>query len=101
MKKTIIFTAAALATLSAYAEKKPSTTDTLVVTTSPQMHCNSCETKIKQNIRFVKGTKKISTSVPDQTVTIVYDNRKCKYEDYVEAFEKIGYDIKKAEKKEE
>lgn len=32
-------------------------TDTLVVTTQPQMHCENCEKKIKSNIRFVKGTK--------------------------------------------
>ena len=70
-------------------------TDTLVVTTQPQMHCQNCEKKIKSNIRFVKGTKRIDTSVDDQKVTIVYDGRKAKYNDYVEAFKKIGYEIKK------
>ena len=70
-------------------------TDTLVVTTQPKMHCQNCEKKIKSNIRFVKGTKKIATSVDDQKVTIVYDGRKAKYNDYVEAFKKIGYEIKK------
>lgn len=69
--------------------------DTLVVTTQPQMHCQNCEKKIKSNIRFVKGTKKIATSVKDQKVTIVYDARKAKYADFVEAFKKIGYEIKK------
>lgn len=69
--------------------------DTLVVTTHPQMHCENCEKKIKSNIRFVKGTKKIATSVKDQKVTIVYDARKAKYADFVEAFKKIGYEIKK------
>ena len=69
--------------------------DTLVVTTQPQMHCQGCENKIKSNIRFVKGTKKIDTSVEDQKVTIVYDCKKAKYDDYVEAFKKIGYEIKK------
>ena len=69
--------------------------DTLVVTTQPQMHCENCEKKIKSNIRFVKGTKKIATSVDAQKVTIVYDGRKAKYNDYVEAFKKIGYEIKK------
>ena len=69
--------------------------DTLVVTIQPQMHCQNCEKKIKSNIRFVKGTKKIETSVEDQKVTIVYDNKKAKYDDYVAAFKKIGYEIKK------
>ena len=35
------------------------TADTLTVTTQPQMHFENCEKKIKINIRFVKGTKKI------------------------------------------
>ena len=69
--------------------------DTLTVTTQPQMHCANCEKKIKSNIRFVKGTKKIETSVDDQKVTIVYDARKAKYDDFVEAFKKIVYEIKK------
>jgi len=47
-------------TLSA---KNDITVDTLQVTTTPQMHCSSCENKIKNNIRFVKGVKKIETSV--------------------------------------
>ena len=47
-------------------------TDTLVVTTQPQMHCQNCEKKIKSNIRFVKGTKKIATS----TTTMLRLSRK-------------------------
>lgn len=73
--------------------------DTIVVTPTPQMHCQNCENKIKKNIRFVKGTKKIDTSVPDQTVRIVFDPSKSSYEDFVAAFKKIGYEIKKADKK--
>lgn len=68
--------------------------DTLVVTTQPQMHCQNCEKKIKSNIRFVKGTKKIDTSVDEQKVTIVYDSKKADYDDFVVAFRKIGYEIK-------
>lgn len=70
-------------------------TDTLVVTTQPQMHCQNCEKKIKSNIRFVKGTKKIDTSVDEQKVTIVYDSKKADYDDFVAAFRKIGYEIKR------
>ena len=69
--------------------------DTLVVTTNPQMHCENCEKKIKSNIRFVKGTKKIDTSVKAQKVTIIYDSKKASYKDFVGAFKKIGYEIKK------
>ena len=66
-------------------------TDTLCVTTLPEMHCSGCENKIKGNIRFVKGVKNIITSVPDQTVTIVFDPRKTNYETIAAAFKKIGY----------
>ena len=67
--------------------------DTLRVPTTPQMRCEKCANKIKTNIRFVKGVKKIDTSVSDQQVTIVYDKSKSNYEDFVAAFKKIGYNI--------
>lgn len=73
--------------------------DTLRVTTNPQMHCANCENKIKQHVRFVKGVKKIETSVPDQCVTIVYDPAKAKAEDFTAAFRKIGYEIAPKKKK--
>ena len=80
---------------SALSVSAAETNDTLVVTTTPQMHCEGCENKIKKNIRFVKGTKKIETSVPNQEVTIIYNNEKTTYQDYEKAFKKIGYTIKK------
>ena len=46
---------------------------TVVFTTTPQMHCEACENKIKSNLRFEKGIKAIETSVPDQTVKVKYD----------------------------
>jgi copper chaperone CopZ len=70
---------------------------TLVVTTEPQMHCASCENKIKGNMRFEKGVKSIDCNIPDQRVTITYDADKNKPE-------KFGYkatQVKKDEKKEE
>ena len=92
MKKYLLM-ACMLATAGNMIAKAPA--DTLTVTTLPQMHCQKCENKIKSNIRFVKGTKKIETSVDDKRVTIIYDGKKAKYEDYVAAFRKIGYEIKK------
>lgn len=95
MKKTISTVLLAMCALCAFAQTKA---DTLVVTTTPQMHCQGCEQKIKRNIRFVKGTKKIETSLAKQSVTIIYDGRKATYKDFVAAFKKIGYDIKKTSK---
>lgn len=65
---------------------------TLVVTTTPQMHCENCENKIKGNLRFEKGVKKIETSIPNQTVTIEYDADKTSAEKLIEAFMKFGYE---------
>lgn len=94
MKK--VFTVALLALMTASMMAGNETkNDTLVVTTTPVMHCAKCENRIKQNVRFVKGVKKIETSVPNQTVTVVYDKKKATYEDFVAAFKKIGFEIKK------
>lgn len=95
MKRFPILAILACAPLMASAQKSAPKADTLVVTTTPQMHCANCEKKIKQNIRFVKGTRKIQTSVPRQGVTIVYDPAKATLADYVKAFGKIGYEIKR------
>ena len=94
MKKTILISAlVALTSLCAPAAKNTAKTDTLRVTTTPQMHCSGCENRIKQNIRFVKGVKKIETSVEKQTVTIIYDKTKSTPAYFTAAFKKIGYTI--------
>lgn len=92
MKKNLLVAVMLVLAGNTFANTKA---DTLVVTTNPQMHCENCEKKIKSNIRFVKGTKKIDTSVKEQKVTIIYDSKKASYKDFVSAFKKIGYEIKK------
>ena len=69
---------------------------TVVLTTTPQMHCESCEEKIKGNLRFEKGIKSVETNVEEQSVTIQYDADKTSEEKLMKAFGKFGY---KAEKK--
>ena len=64
---------------------------TLVVTTQPQMHCESCENKIKGNLRFEKGVKQIECNIDEQRVTITYDADKTKPEVIIQSFEKFGY----------
>lgn len=91
MKRIILSAMLGAIALTASAETK---NDTIMVTTDPIMHCEGCENKIKKNIRFVKGTKKIETSVPEQKVTIIYDKKKSGYADFEKAFRKIGYEIK-------
>ena len=75
---------------------------TLVVTTQPQMHCESCEKKIKGNLRFEKGIKTIETDVENQRVTITYDADKTTSEKIIQSFDKFGYkasEVKSEDKK--
>ena len=88
MKKLILLTAMLLTLTVGFAKD----IKTVVMTTTPQMHCESCENKIKGNLRFEKGVKKIETSIPDQTVTIEYDADKTSVEKLIEAFKKFGYE---------
>ncbi len=64
---------------------------TVVFTTTPQMHCEGCENKIKSNLRFEKGIKSIETSVANQTVTVTYNADKTTPEKLQKGFEKFGY----------
>ena len=87
MKKTLLSALLVLmATMAGAKDLK-----TLVVTTQPQMHCQNCENKIKSNLRFEKGVKKIVTSITGQTVTITYDAEKTNVEQLIKGFEKFGY----------
>lgn len=98
MKK--LFFAMMLAAVSFTANAK-SVSDTLVVTTTPQMHCANCENKIKEGLRFEKGIKDILTNVDKQTVTIVYNPAKTDKQKLEAAFPKFGYkarELKKGEK---
>ena len=67
---------------------------TVVLTTTPEMHCTGCEKKIKDNIRFEKGIKSIKTNLDDKTITIEYDADKTTVEDIIKGFEKIKYEAK-------
>lgn len=64
---------------------------TVVLNTVPEMHCSSCENKIKSNIRFEKGVKDIETNLADKTVTVTYDADKTNVAQIIEGFKKIDY----------
>jgi copper chaperone CopZ len=74
---------------------------TVVLTTDPQMHCEGCEKRIKENIRFEKGIKKIVTDVEHQTVTITYDADKTTVENIIKGFEKIKYNAREVKEGEQ
>ena len=64
---------------------------TVVVTTQPQMHCESCEKKITGNLRFEKGVKQIECDIEGQRVTITYDADKTNSDAIIQSFGKFGY----------
>ncbi len=72
----------------------------LIVTPTPEMHCESCENKIKGNMRFEKGVKKVETSLERQEVAITYDAKKTNAGNLRAAMKKIGYDTKVVSDKE-
>ena len=87
MKKVLVLGAMMLTAMVALAKD----IKTVVVTTLPQMHCASCENKIKGNLRFEKGVKQIECNIPEQRVTITYDAEKTNAETIIQSFGKFGY----------
>ena len=87
MKKVIVLIAMMLTVLVAMAKD----IKTVVVTTLPQMHCESCENKIKGNLRFEKGVKQIECNIQEQRVIITYDADKTSVEKIIQSFGKFGY----------
>ncbi len=86
MRAKVLFVALAVAIACSAKDIK-----TVVLNTAPEMHCSSCENKIKSNIRFVKGVKDIQTNLEDKTVTIQYDADKTSVEKIIDGFKKIDY----------
>ena len=90
MRKVIMTLAIALMGVAAQAKD----IKTVIFTTQPQMHCASCEKKIKGNLRYEKGMKRIDTSVEQQKVTVKYDADKTSAEKLQKAFKKFGYEAR-------
>ena len=70
---------------------------TVVLTTSPEIHCENCENRIKNNIRFEKGIKEITTDLETKTITIKYDADKTTVEAIIKGFAKLNYTAKVVE----
>lgn len=90
MKKTLLLGAMMLTAAVGLAKD----IKTVVVTTNPEMHCESCENKIKGNLRFEKGIKSIKTDLKSKTVTIQYDADKTNVQNIIKGFKKIKYEAK-------
>ena len=90
MRKVIMTLAIALMGVAVQAKD----IKTVIFTTQPQMHCASCEKKIKGNLRYEKGVKRIDTNVEQQKVTVKYDADKTSAEKLQKAFKKFGYEAR-------
>lgn len=90
MKKTVLLMVMMLTAVVGIAKN----IKTVVLTTTPIMHCESCENKIKGNLRFAKGVKQIETNIAEQTVTVSYDADKTTPAKLAAAFGKFGYKAK-------
>ena len=87
MKQTLLILLSSLLLMAAGKDLR-----VLVMTPTPQMHCENCENKIKKNLRFESGVKKIETSIKEQTVTVTYDAAKTDVKKIQAAMKDIGYD---------
>ena len=93
MRTRVLFVALALATVCFGKDIK-----TVILTTQPEMHCANCEKKIKENIRFEKGIKSITTNLKDKTVTVEYDAEKTNVQNIIKGFKKIKYEASEVKK---
>jgi len=64
----------------------------VVVFKVSQMHCEKCEKKVKDNMRFEKGLKDIATDVKTKMVTITYDAEKTNVKNLQAGFNKFNYE---------
>ena len=87
MKKLLLLAAFALSASGAFAKD----IRTIVLTTQPQMHCQGCENRITENLRYVKGVKSIKASATAQTVVVVIDADKTTPDALVKSLKKAGY----------
>ena len=73
----------------------------VVFSTEPDIHCESCVNKIKNNLRFEKGVKAINPDLETKLVTIQYDSEKTNPENLIKAFARIKYKATVVEPKKE
>lgn len=91
MKKSILAIGLFLIAATGYAKD----IKTVVVTTTPQMHCQNCENRVKTNLIKVEGVEGITTSLTAQTVTVKYDADKISEENLIKSFKDFKYEARK------
>lgn len=87
MKKLGMFMAALMIAATGFAKD----IKTAVFNTTPEMHCSSCENRIKEGLKFEKGVKDVVTDLTAKTVTVKYDADKTNEQNIVAALAKINF----------
>ena len=90
MKRIFLSSLLAIAAVAAMAKDL----HTIVLTTSPEMHCQGCENKVTENLRYVRGVKSIKASAQQQTITVVIDADKTTPAALIKSLAKVGYTAK-------
>lgn len=96
MKKLILLTFALFLAVLTQAQTKKE----VVFTTEPEIECQNCVKRIKDNLRFEKGVKAVNPNLKTKLVTVQYDSEKTDPEKLIKAFAKINYKAAIVEPKE-
>lgn len=88
MKRFLFIAVLALASMSAIAKD----IHTIVLTPNPGLRCHNCEAKVTEQLRYVKGVKRIAASAETQTITVTIDLDKSGVQVLLDNLKKIGYD---------
>lgn len=88
MKKILSLALFALIGMSAIAKD----IHTVVLTTNPGLRCHNCEAKVTEQLRYVKGVKRIDASAETQTITVTLDLDKSGVQVLIDNLKKLGYE---------
>lgn len=86
MKKFILFFFALSLSLTAAAKDLK-----VAIFKVPQLECVNCEAKVKRNISYEKGVKRLKSDIPNRLITITFDADKTTTDALIKGFEKFGY----------
>lgn len=86
MKKIFLTLVLMLSAAMAFAAEK-----SVAVFTLDHQMSQTCERKIKTNLRYEKGVSSIDVSLKENTIKIVYSPEKSNPEQLIKAFKKIGF----------
>ena len=89
MKKLILLTFALFLAVLTQAQTKKE----VVFTTEPEIECQNCVKRIKDNLRFEKGVKAVNPDLKTKLVTVQYDSEKTDPEKLIKAFAKINWSL--------